>query len=176
MRKWEASCGTTTTTKPNRKSRRSMTRPTRPRSSAFRTPRKNTIHGVLRGPRIRPKSPSKRQRPEFQSATIRKPDRANPISPTNISLLGPTCPCNALPSPLKKVDVPKSKDSSPPRRADKQPPKRARGADDDVVVYRRPPPPDMYEPAPSIGIGIGIGGGFGGGERGGGMPGRRGGY
>src|SRR5436190_314427 len=30
--------------------------------------------------------------------------RSNPISPTNISLPGPTCPCNALPSPLKKVD------------------------------------------------------------------------
>src|SRR5438477_126965 len=101
---------------------------------------------------------------------------SNPIGPTNISLPGPTCPCNALPSPVKKVDVPKAKDSSPPKRADKQPPKRARGSDDDVVVYRRPPPPDMYEPAPSIGIGIGIGGGFGGGERGGGMPGRRGGY
>ena len=101
---------------------------------------------------------------------------SNPIGPTNISLPGPTCPCNALPSPVKKVDVPKPKDSSPPKRADKQPPKRARGSDDDVVVYRRPPPPDMYEPAPSIGIGIGIGGGFGGGERGGGMPGRRGGY
>jgi hypothetical protein len=74
---------------------------------------------------------------------------------------------------LKKVDVPKSKDSSPPRRADKQPPKRAHGYGDDVVLDRRPPPPDTYQPGPSIGIDIGIGG-FGGGERGGGMPGRRG--
>src|SRR6266567_2504908 len=100
---------------------------------------------------------------------------SNPISPTNVSLPASTCPCNALPQPLKKVDVPKAKDSNPPKRADKQPPKRARGSDDDVVVDRRPPPPDAYQPSgPSIGIGIGIGG-FGGGERGGGWQGRRGG-
>jgi hypothetical protein len=106
----------------------------------------------------------------------------NPASPTNASLPGPTCPCNVAPSPLKKVDVPKPKDSSPPKRADKQPPKRTRGSDDDVAVNRRPPP-DVYEPSgPSIGIGIGGfgGGGMGGGGfgrgGGGGMTGRRGGY
>jgi hypothetical protein len=102
---------------------------------------------------------------------------SNPISPTNISLPGPSCPCSVQPSPLKKVDVPKT-DSSPPKRAEKQPPKRVRGSDDDVVVYRRPPPPTYSEPSgPSIGIGIGIGGGgFGGGRGGGGWEGRRGGY
>jgi Caspase domain len=107
----------------------------------------------------------------------------NPASPTNASLPGPTCPCNVAPSPLKKVDVPKLKDSSPPKRADKQPPKRTRGSDDDVAVYRRPPSQDVYEPSgPSVGIGIGGfgGGGMGGGGfgrgGGGGMPGRRGGY
>jgi hypothetical protein len=113
----------------------------------------------------------------------------NAISPTNASLPGPTCPCGVPPSPLKKVDVPKSKDkdSSPPKRVDSKPPKRLRESDDDVVVYRRPPPPpQVYEPSgPSIGIDIGIGG-FGGGGLGGGgmggkggstnMPGRRGGY
>jgi Caspase domain len=111
---------------------------------------------------------------------------SNPISPTNASLPGPTCPCNVAPSPLKKVDVPKlkDKDSTPPKRVDNKPPKRLREPDDDVV-YRRPPPPDVYEPSgPSIGFGIG-GGTFGGGGMGGGgfgrgggggMPGRRGGY
>jgi hypothetical protein len=105
----------------------------------------------------------------------------NASSPINASLPGPTCPCSTEPSPLKKVDVPKPKDSKPPKRADKQPPKRGRESDDDVVVYRHPPPPDYYEPSgPSVGIGIGgggYGGGFGGGGfgRGGGgmMPGRR---
>lgn len=104
----------------------------------------------------------------------------NATSPINASLPGPTCPCSTEPAPLKKVDVPKPKDSKPPKRADKQPPKRVRESGDDVVVYRHPPPPDYYEPSgPSIGIGIGgggYGGGFGGGGfgRGGGMmPGRR---
>jgi hypothetical protein len=100
----------------------------------------------------------------------------DPISPTNASLPGPTCPCSV--QPLKKVDLPKIKDEpKPPKRVDNKPPKRGRESDDDVEVYRRPPPPQVYEPGPSIGIGIGIGGGggFGGGERGGGgmMPGRR---
>jgi uncharacterized membrane protein YgcG len=111
---------------------------------------------------------------------------ASPTSPTNASLPGPTCPCNVAPSPLKKVDEPKLKDSTPPKRAGKQPPKRVRGSDDDVVVYRRPPPSDVYEPSgPSIGFGGFGGGGIGGGGMGGGgfgrgggggMPGRRGGY
>src|SRR5205807_1012302 len=79
-----------------------------------------------------------------------------PIVPTNASLPGPTCPCNAVPSPLKKVDVPKIKDEpKPPKRerVDNKPPQRVRESDDDVVVYRRPPPPQVYEPSgPSIGI------------------------
>ncbi|HEY4848639.1 MAG TPA: hypothetical protein VIH87_12825, partial [Methylocella sp.] len=104
---------------------------------------------------------------------------SGPISPTNASLPGPTCPCSL--QPLKKVDVPKIKDEpKPPKRerVDNKPPKRQ--SDDDVVVVRRPPPsPQVYEPSgPSIGLGFsfgGGGGGFGGGERGGGgmMPGRR---
>jgi hypothetical protein len=89
-----------------------------------------------------------------------------PISPTNASLLAPTCACGV--QPLKKVDVPKDKDS--PKRVDSKPPKRPRQPDDDVVVSRRPPA-GRVRSGPSIGIGIGVGGGGFGGRGGGGYQG-----
>jgi hypothetical protein len=100
------------------------------------------------------------------------------IGATNVALAAPICPCNALPQPLKKADLPAKK------RVDPDPPKRAsaprRVVDDDVVVVRRPPPPrEVYEPSGppvGIGIGIGIGGGGYGGRSGGEGMGRRGGY
>jgi hypothetical protein len=107
---------------------------------------------------------------------------AAPVSvpATNVALAAPTCPCNATPQPLKKVDLPPKKraDPDPPRRAS-APPRRV--IEEDVVVVRRPPPREVYEPSgPPVGIGIGIGiggGGYGGGGRYGGEgTGRRGGY
>jgi uncharacterized caspase-like protein len=100
------------------------------------------------------------------------------VPATNVALVAPTCPCNAQPQPLKRVDLPAKKraDPDPPRRAS-APPRRV--VDDDVVVVRRPPPPrEVYEPSGppvGIGIGIGIGGGYGG-RYGGEGQGRRGGY
>jgi hypothetical protein len=102
------------------------------------------------------------------------------IGATNVALAAPICPCNALPQPLKKVDLPAKKrvdvDPDPPKRASA--PRRV--VDDDVVVVRRPPPPrEVYEPSGppvGIGIGIGIGGGGYGGRSGGEGMGRRGGY
>ena len=102
---------------------------------------------------------------------------AAPVSvpATNVALAAPTCPCNAPPQPLKKVDLPAKKrvDPDPPRRASAPPPRRV--IDDDVVVVRRPPPREVYEPGPPVGVGIGIGIGGGYGGYGGGQ-GRRGGY
>jgi Caspase domain len=100
---------------------------------------------------------------------------------TNVALAAPTCPCNAPPQPLKKVDLPTRKRTEPdqPRRASATPPRRV--IEENVVVVRRPSPREVYEPSgPPVGIGIGIGiggGGFGGGRYGGdGGQMRRGGY
>jgi uncharacterized caspase-like protein len=98
------------------------------------------------------------------------------VPATNVALAAPTCPCNAQPSPLKKVDLPTKKKVEPKRAS--APPRRV--VDEEVVVVRRPPPREVYEPSGppvSIGIGIGIGrmggGGYGGRE---GSQGHRSGY
>jgi uncharacterized caspase-like protein len=108
------------------------------------------------------------------------------IPPTNVALAAPACPCNAQPSPIKKVDLPlKNVDSPTKKRVDRDPPKRVSGPprrvvdEEEVVVVRRPPPREVYEPSGppiGIGIGIGIGGGYGGRYGGDGGQIRRGGY
>ena len=45
--------------KNDRRKRRSMTRPIRPRSREYPSPRKSTIPGVWRGPRSRPRIPQR---------------------------------------------------------------------------------------------------------------------
>ncbi len=114
------------------------------------------------------------------------PVAAVSIAPTNVALAAPTCPCNAQPSPIKKVDLPpKNVDLPPKKRVDRDPPKRSSGPprrvvdEEEVVVVRRPPPREVYEPSGppiGIGIGIGIGGGYGGRYGGEGGQIRRGGY
>jgi uncharacterized caspase-like protein len=98
------------------------------------------------------------------------------VPATNVALAAPTCPCNAQPSPLKKVDLPTKKKVEPKRAS--APPRRV--VDEEVVVVRRPPPREVYEPSgPPVSIGIGIGiGGMGGGGYGGreGSQGHRSGY
>src|ERR1700686_740406 len=57
MPRWAASgIGAATTRGRRRKSRRWMRRPTRRRSKEYRSPRKNTIPGVLRGRRLPPRN------------------------------------------------------------------------------------------------------------------------
>ncbi len=128
-----------------------------------------------------------RNRPELTPAVA----AANAAVPQNVSLAGPTCPCNlqppAQPQPLK-VNAPVRRiEPDPPKKKADRKPRRPQPDDDDVVVRRPPPrvvyddpPPRVYDaPPPRLGIGIGIGlggGGFRGGNYGGGGYGRRGGY
>ncbi len=128
-----------------------------------------------------------RNRPELTPAVA----AANAAVPQNVSLAGPTCPCNAQPpaqpQPLKINAPVRRVEPDPPKKKADRKPRRPQPDDDDVVVRRPPPrvvyddpPPRVYDapPPPRIGIGIGIGlGGFGGGGgRGGHYGGGRGGY
>jgi hypothetical protein len=127
-----------------------------------------------------------RNRPELTPAVA----AANAALPQNVSLAGPTCPCNAQPpaqpqpikvnAPVRRVEQP-----DPPKKKADRKPRKPQPDDDDVVVrrppprvvYDDPPPPPVYSPPPvSIGIGIGGfgGGGFRGGNFGGGGYGGRG--
>jgi len=128
-----------------------------------------------------------RNRPELTPAVA----AANAALPQNVTLAGPTCPCNlqppATPQPLKVNAPVRRVEPDPPKKKADRKPRRPQPDDDDVVVRRPPPrvvyddpPPRMYDaPPPRLGIGIGIGlggGGFRGGNYGGGGYGRRGGY
>ena len=111
-----------------------------------------------------------RNRPELTPAVA----AANAAVPQNVSLAGPTCPCNlqppAQPQPLK-VNAPVRRiEPDPPKKKADRKPRRPQPDDDDVVVRRPPPrvvyddpPPRVYDaPPPRLGIGIGIGLGGGG--------------
>jgi hypothetical protein len=83
------------------------------------------------------------------------------ISPTNVALAAPTCPCTTPPAAPRKAEAPAKKRADPDvKRAERPPARRMREIDDEVVVIRRAPPV-YYEPAPR-GYGYGGGGGYGG--------------
>jgi len=122
-----------------------------------------------------------RNRPELTPAVA----AANAALPQNVSLAGPTCPCNlqspAQPQPLKVNAPVRRVEPDPPKKKADRKPRRPQPDDDDVVVVRRPPPrvvyddpppPRVYAPPVSIGVGLGLGGfrggNFGGGRYGGG--------